>query len=151
MNRQGGGAIVNASSILGVVGAPGTHAYVATKAAVANLSRSVALEQLTNDIRVNATCPAAIDTPMNERTVERGDVPRERLEMMQPIGRMETADEVANAVLWLCSDAASYVTGHTLYWTAVSWRSSPPRRLLASRHGAWGYPSPLPLGKGERA
>ena len=113
MNRQGSGAIVNASSILGVVGAPGTHAYVATKAAVANITRSVALEQIANGIRVNATCPAAIDTPMNERTMQ--SVPREFLENMQPIGRMGTADEVANAVLWLCSDAASYVTGHTLY------------------------------------
>jgi NAD(P)-dependent dehydrogenase (short-subunit alcohol dehydrogenase family) len=113
MLRQGGGAIVNTSSVAGVVGFPGAAVYDASKHAVIGFTKSVALEYARKGIRVNAVAPAAIDTDMFDRFAAAADV-RKQLEEAHPVGRIGTADEVAAAVLWLASDAASFVTGQTL-------------------------------------
>jgi NAD(P)-dependent dehydrogenase (short-subunit alcohol dehydrogenase family) len=113
MLRQGAGAIVNNSSIAGVVGVPGVAVYGASKHAVVGLTRSVALEYARKNIRVNAVAPAGIDTDMFNRFVTSEDM-RKQFEGLHPIGRIGKPDEVAAAVLWLASDAASFVTGQTL-------------------------------------
>lgn len=114
MQENSGGAIVNISSTAGLVGFPGIPAYVASKHGINGLTKTAALEYATQGIRVNAVCPGAIETPMIERFVH--DVPEQRaqLESMHPMGRVGTPDEVAYAVHWLCSDQASFVTGHIM-------------------------------------
>jgi NAD(P)-dependent dehydrogenase (short-subunit alcohol dehydrogenase family) len=88
--------------------------YSSTKHAVAGLTRSAALDYATAGIRVNATSPGMIETPMMERTAVSMAVPPEAFSAMHPLGRTGTAPEIADAVLWLCSDAASFVTGVVL-------------------------------------
>lgn len=107
MLAQGGGAIVNTSSIAGLVGGGANMAYVASKHGVVGLTKAVALGHATVGIRVNAVCPGAIDTPMSAA------VPGflERVLASIPMGRVGAPEEVAQMVVWLCSDAASYVTG----------------------------------------
>ena len=114
MVARGGGAIVNASSILGLVGAANGSLYSSTKHAVAGLTRSAALDYAPVGIRVNATSPGMIETPLMERTAVNMEVPPEAFHGMHPLGRMGRSPEVADAVLWLCSDAASFVTGVVL-------------------------------------
>jgi NAD(P)-dependent dehydrogenase (short-subunit alcohol dehydrogenase family) len=114
MLARGGGAIVNASSILGLFGAANGSLYSSTKHAVAGLTRSAALDYAQLGIRVNATSPGMIETPMMVRTAANMDVPPEAFQGMHPLGRMGQSVEVADAVLWLCSDAASFVTGVVL-------------------------------------
>ncbi len=110
----GGGAIVNMSSVAGLVGFPNLSAYVAAKHGVIGASRAAALEYAQQGIRVNAICPGVIRTGMVER-VTGGDPETERAYAeMAPAGRMGTPDEIAEAIVWLCSDAASFVTGHPL-------------------------------------
>lgn len=111
MVKQGGGAIVNASSAAGLVGSPGMPAYVASKHGVVGLTKTAALECATSNVRVNAVCPALIDTPMAERLLKDRPKIADRLLALQPTGRMGKPEEVAEAVTWLCSDGASYVTG----------------------------------------
>ncbi|AWN45398.1 oxidoreductase [Methylobacterium terrae] len=114
MQAQGRGAIVNCSSIGGLVGNPGLAAYHATKYGVIGMTQSAALENAARGIRVNAVCPGTIDTPMVARMVaERPEAMAEILRK-QPIGRLGRPEEVAAAVLWLCSDAASFVVGVAL-------------------------------------
>jgi NAD(P)-dependent dehydrogenase (short-subunit alcohol dehydrogenase family) len=115
MIKQEGGSIVNMSSTAGLVGSQiGNSAYVASKHGIVGLTKAVALEYAGQGIRVNAVCPAIIRTPMSERLLG-GDPERERqIAAIQPIGRIGTPEEVAAAVVWLCSDAASYITGHAL-------------------------------------
>ena len=115
MIKQEGGSIVNMSSTAGLVGSQvGNSAYVASKHGIVGLTKAVALEYAGQGIRVNAVCPAIIRTPMTERLLG-GDPERERqIAALQPIGRIGTPEEVAAAVVWLCSDAASYITGHAL-------------------------------------
>jgi NAD(P)-dependent dehydrogenase (short-subunit alcohol dehydrogenase family) len=113
MVKQGSGAIVNTASINGVVGNPGQPAYTAAKHGVVGLTRHGALRWASSGIRVNAVCPGVIDTPMTEQ-VAADPALRAMIEGMTPIGRMGRAEEVAEAVVWLCSDAASFVTGHPL-------------------------------------
>jgi NAD(P)-dependent dehydrogenase (short-subunit alcohol dehydrogenase family) len=116
MLQQGGGAIVNTASLAGLIGFPMNVAYSASKHAVIGLTRTAALEYARAGIRVNAVCPAFVRTPMVERFVEVSG-PRmsfERLAAMQPMGRLGTVEEVADAVVWLCSDAAGFITGHAL-------------------------------------
>ncbi|RIK39347.1 MAG: short chain dehydrogenase [Chloroflexi bacterium] len=110
MLRSGGGAIVNNASIAGLRGAADLPAYSASKHAVVGMTRSVAKNQARNNIRVNAVCPGIIDTPMMDRIVAEVFT-REAATVMQPIGRMGAPAEVAAAVVWLSSDAASLVTG----------------------------------------
>ena len=110
MLEQGGGAIVNTTSVAGLVGARRLSAYVASKHAVVGLTKAAALEYAQDGIRVNAVCPGTIDTPMLDRLIA-GWKTDEDMNTRQPIGRMGTPAEVAETVAWLCSDAASLVTG----------------------------------------
>jgi NAD(P)-dependent dehydrogenase (short-subunit alcohol dehydrogenase family) len=114
MLRNSGGAIVNCSSLGGVVGNPGLAAYHAAKHGVIGLTRTAALEYATRGIRINAVCPGSIDTPMAQ-TLTGGD-PKVLAELVkdEPIGRLGQPEEIAAAVLWLCSPGASYVVGHPL-------------------------------------
>lgn len=114
MLTQGGGTIVNTASVAGLVGAPKHAIYAATKHAVVGLTKSAAIEYGKKGIRVNAVCPAVIRTPMLERALARDATWEEGLRKLHPIGRIGEIDEVAHAVLWLCSDQSSFVTGHSL-------------------------------------
>src|SRR3954471_85407 len=106
MLKQGGGTIVNMSSVAGLMGAAGAAAYVASKHAVIGLTKSAALEYAANNIRVNAVCPAVIETPMGERIF--GGERHDMAVAMHPVGRFGKPREVAEAVLWMCSDKASF-------------------------------------------
>ena len=114
MLGQGSGAIVNMSSIAGVVGFGGLPAYVASKHGVVGLTKTAALEYATQGIRINAVCPGVIHTEMIDRITGADPAMVAQFTEMEPVKRMGTSEEVAAAVLWLCSDAASFVTGHTL-------------------------------------
>ena len=111
MLKQGSGAIVNTASVAGLVGLSGFSAYVAAKHGVNGLTKTAALEYAKAGIRVNAVCPGAIRTPMFERGVRDNPGIEEQVVAMEPIGRMAAPAEVGEAVVWLCSDAASFVTG----------------------------------------
>jgi NAD(P)-dependent dehydrogenase (short-subunit alcohol dehydrogenase family) len=111
MLAQGKGAIVNTASIAGLVGLPGFSAYVAAKHGVNGLTKTAALEYAKSGIRVNAVCPGAIRTPMFERGARNNPGIEEQTVAMEPIGRMAAPEEVGEAVVWLCSEAASFVTG----------------------------------------
>jgi len=110
MLEQGGGAIVNTASVAGLVGARRLSAYIASKHAVVGLTKAAALEYAQDGIRVNAVCPGTIDTPMLDRLIA-GWKTDEDMNTRQPIGRLGTPAEIAETVAWLCSDAASLVTG----------------------------------------
>lgn len=112
MLLQGGGAIVNTASVAGLVGAPKMAAYSASKHAVLGLTKSAAIEYARKGIRVNAVCPGVIRTAMYERAVAADPQIGLAAAQMHPVGRLGEIDEVAAVVLWLCSDAASFVTGH---------------------------------------
>jgi NAD(P)-dependent dehydrogenase (short-subunit alcohol dehydrogenase family) len=114
MLEHGGGAIVNTSSGAGVVGIAGQAAYAATKHGVIGLTKSAALDYAKTGIRINAVCPGIIDTGMMDRFTGRTDEGRERVIAQEPIGRMGRPEEIAAAVLWLCSDAAAFVVGHAM-------------------------------------
>ncbi|MFT4949548.1 MAG: NAD(P)-dependent dehydrogenase (short-subunit alcohol dehydrogenase family) [Natronomonas sp.] len=111
MEANGGGAIVNTSSIAGLT-AGGTAPYVASKHGVVGLTRAAASEYADADIRVNAVCPGVIDTPMVDRAEEADPEELQQFVQMQPMGRKGRPEEIANAVVWLCSDEASFVTGN---------------------------------------
>jgi NAD(P)-dependent dehydrogenase (short-subunit alcohol dehydrogenase family) len=112
--KQGGGAIVNTSSGAGIIGIKNSSAYTAAKHGVIGLTRSAALDYAAHNIRVNAVCPGYIDTPMMDRFT--GGTPEGRAKVIseEPIGRMGKPEEIAAAVIWLCSDAAAFVVGHAL-------------------------------------
>lgn len=114
MLKQGGGAIVNTSSIAGLIGMKGATAYSAAKHGVIGLTRTAALEYATAGIRVNAVCPGAVRTAMSERLMARHPEREAWYLSITPLGRFGTTGEIAAAVVWLCSDAASFVTGVAL-------------------------------------
>ena len=114
MLDQGGGAIVNCSSVAGVIGFPGIGIYSASKHAVIGLTKAAALEYSAQGIRVNAVNPAVIDTEMVDRLADGMNMKKDDLTAFHPIGRLGRVEEVAEAVLWLCSGKASFVTGHSL-------------------------------------
>lgn len=112
--KQGGGAIVNCSSIAGVVGFPGIPAYTASKHGVIGLTKTAALECAKSNIRVNAICPGVIQTPMIERFTHGEAQIQKQLVAGEPVGRIGRPEEIANAAMWLCSDQSSFVTGDSL-------------------------------------
>tara|TARA_B110001454_G_C12723220_1_gene435920 strand:+ start:5266 stop:6039 length:774 start_codon:yes stop_codon:yes gene_type:complete len=114
MLKQGGGAIVNCSSIAGLIGFPGIPAYVASKHAVIGLTKTAALEYAKSNIRINAVCPGVISTPMIDRFTHGEAQIRNQFVNGEPIGRLGQPEEVASSVLWLCSEQSSFVTGHPL-------------------------------------
>jgi len=115
MLKNGGGSIINTSSIAGHVGMAGASVYIASKHAVEGLTKSTALEYAKEGIRVNAVAPAAIETDMIDRFAgKEGSEMRAGLTSMHPFGRMGKAEEIADAVLFLASDASSFVTGTSL-------------------------------------
>jgi len=113
MLKTGGGAIVNCSSVAGVIGFPGIGIYSASKHAVIGLTKAAALEYSARGIRVNAVNPAVIDTEMVDRLADGMNMKKDDMTTFHPIGRLGRVEEVAEAVLWLCSDKASFVTGHS--------------------------------------
>ncbi len=115
MLKSGGGAIVNMSSILGQVGFANAPAYTATKHGVLGLTKVAAMEYAAQGIRVNAVCPAFIDTPMLERAgLKDSPAFMDMVVGLHPIGRLGTPEEVAEAVVWLCADKSSFVLGESL-------------------------------------
>lgn len=114
MLKQGSGAIVNTSSGAGVKGFKGQAAYVSAKHGVVGLTKAAALDYASQNIRINAVCPGIIDTPMMDRFSGGTPEGRQQVILQEPIGRMGQPEEIANAVVWLCSDAAAFVVGHAL-------------------------------------
>jgi NAD(P)-dependent dehydrogenase (short-subunit alcohol dehydrogenase family) len=114
MLKQGKGAIVNVASVAGLIGFPGLPAYVASKHAVVGLTKTAALENAKQGIRVNAVCPGVIKTAMIDRVTGKNKTVEKQYEDMEPVGRMGLPEEVAEAIVWLCSDASSFVTGDAM-------------------------------------
>ena len=114
MLKQGAGAIVNNASIAGLIGVSDLSIYSASKHGVIGLTKSLALEYAKTGIRINAVCPGGIETDMHDRRVGGDSEMNAQIVAMHPIGRIGRPDEVANAVVWLCSDDASFITGHSL-------------------------------------
>jgi NAD(P)-dependent dehydrogenase (short-subunit alcohol dehydrogenase family) len=112
--KQGGGALVNTSSGAGIIGIKGSPAYTAAKHGVIGLTKAAALDYAAQNIRVNAVCPGYIDTPMMGRFTGGTDEGRAQVIAEEPIGRMGKPEEIAAAVVWLCSDAAAFMVGHAM-------------------------------------
>ena len=114
MRQQESGAIVNNSSLGGLIGIPGRAIYHATKHGVIGLTKSAALEYAARGIRINAICPEAIETPMVAEMIAEEPETMKDITKEQPIGRLGKPEEIASAVLWLCSPGAGFVIGHAL-------------------------------------
>ena len=114
MLKQGGGAIVNTASGAGLVGVEGLSAYNASKHGVVGLTKTAALEYAQKNIRVNCVCPGLINTPMVARMIDAGGMDEQLFIAAEPVGRMGKPEEIGAGVLWLLSDAASFVTGHAM-------------------------------------
>ncbi len=114
MLKQGKGVIVNCASVAGLVGFEGLPAYVASKHGVVGLTKTTALECAKLGIRVNVVCPGVIQTPMIDRLTHKKKENIEQFQGLEPIGRFGLPEEIANTVVWMCSDEASFVTGHAM-------------------------------------
>jgi 2-keto-3-deoxy-L-fuconate dehydrogenase len=114
MVEGGGGAIVNIASIAGLVGLPNRAAYCASKGAVIALTRALAIDHVREGVRVNAVCPGTVDSPWVRRLVDEVGESLDALRARQPMGRLGTPEEIAQAVLYLASDAAAFITGSGL-------------------------------------
>jgi NAD(P)-dependent dehydrogenase (short-subunit alcohol dehydrogenase family) len=114
MLKQGGGTIVNTASGAGLVGVEGLSAYNASKHGVVGLTKTAALEYAQKNIRVNCVCPGLINTPMVARMIDSGGMDEQVFVAAEPVGRMGQPEEIGAGVLWLLSDAASFVTGHSM-------------------------------------
>lgn len=114
MLKAGGGSIVNTASIAGLIGSQIGVAYTASKHGVVGITRSVAIEYAKRGIRVNAVCPSWIDTALTEPYTRANPKLNEMMAERLPMGRLCTVEDVARAIVWLCSDASSFVTGHAL-------------------------------------
>jgi len=112
--KDNGGSIVNNSSVLGQVGRPNTGAYAASKAGIIGLTRAAAIEYAEAKIRINAVAPGVVETDMTARAFGTTDEINQRLAAQHPIGRVGQSKEIANSVVWLCSDAASFVIGQVI-------------------------------------
>jgi NAD(P)-dependent dehydrogenase (short-subunit alcohol dehydrogenase family) len=113
LKQASGGAIVNMSSIIGLMGWAGVAAYSASKHAVIGLTKAAALENAKHHIRVNAVCPAVVETPMGERQFGAPAI-KKYATSLHPLGRFGAPAEIASAVLWMCSDGAAFMTGQSL-------------------------------------
>ncbi|MXP48273.1 SDR family oxidoreductase [Altererythrobacter luteolus] len=122
LKENEGGTIVNCASVAGLVGIPGIPAYVASKHGVVGLTKAAALEYAERNVRINAVCPGAIETPMLQRFMSSTEGGREQMVATEPMGRIGTPGEIADAVVWLCSSGASFMTGQAVAvdggWTA---------------------------------
>ncbi len=114
MMEHGKGAIVNCASVAGLVGFAGLPAYCASKHGIVGLTKGAAIEYAKTGLRINAVCPGVIRTPMIDRFTGKDKAAEKAFEDMEPVGRMGEPEEVAEAVIWLCADASSFVTGHAL-------------------------------------
>ncbi len=114
MVKQGGGVIVNTSSVAGLIGSRTGPAYIASKHGVVGLTRGAALEYAKDNIRVNAVCPFWTSTALTEPYMQQNPQLGEQMAGRTPLGRQGTPEEVATAVVWLCSDGASFINGHAL-------------------------------------
>ncbi len=114
MMQNGGGMIVNNSSVTGIIGSDRVATFVAAKHAVVGLTRATALEYAHVNIRVNAICPAGVNTPMLDRIIGDDPLTRDAIDDYHPLHRCATPREIAESVLWLCSNRSSFVTGHAL-------------------------------------
>jgi NAD(P)-dependent dehydrogenase (short-subunit alcohol dehydrogenase family) len=112
--KQGKGVIVNCASVAGLIGFAGLPAYVASKHGVIGLTKTTALEYAKLGIRVNVVCPGVIQTPMIDRLTGKIKEAIEQFTGLEPMGRFGLPEEIANAVVWMCSDEASFVTGHAM-------------------------------------
>lgn len=111
MLKQGKGAIVNTSSAAGLVGVPSLSAYTASKHGIVGLTKTAALDLGKRGVRINTVCPGAIRTPMLEATMNNSPAAKAQIEDSQILGHIGEPLEIANAVIWLCSDSASFVNG----------------------------------------
>ncbi len=114
MLKAGRGAIVNVASVAGLIGFPGLPAYVASKHGILGLTKTAALENAKLGLRINAVCPGVIKTEMIDRITGQDKTVEKQYTDMEPVGRMGQPEEVAEAIVWLCSDQASFITGHAL-------------------------------------